>query len=69
MMLNTEQILQMQSFILPYMNDRGNVVAISDKNRDNINIKNESKSYTIKAMLWNRNLKPLCNVESKTVER
>ena len=49
--------------------DRGNVVAISDKNRDNINIKNESKSYTIKAMLWNRNLKPLCNVESKTVER
>lgn len=56
-------------FYVAVYDDRGNVVAISDKNRDNINIKNESKSYTIKAMLWNRNLKPLCNVESKTVER
>ena len=56
-------------FYVAIYDDRGNVVAISDKNRDNINIKNESKSYTIKAMLWNRNLKPLCNVESKTVER
>ena len=56
-------------FYVAVYDDRGNVVAISDKNRDNINIKNESKSYTIKAMLWNINLKPLCNVESKTVER
>ena len=56
-------------FYVAIYDDRGNLVAISDKNRDNINIKNESKSYTIKAMLWNRNLKPLCNVESKTVER
>ena len=56
-------------FYVAVYDDRGNVVAISDKNRDNINIKNESKSYTIKAVLWNRNLKPLCNVESKTVER
>ena len=52
-------------FYVAVYDDRGNVVAISDKNRDNINIKNES----IKVMLWNRNLKPLCNVESKTVER
>ena len=42
-------------FYVAIYDDRGNVVAISDKNRDNINIKNESKNYTIKAMLWNKN--------------
>lgn len=31
MMLNTEQILQMQSFYVAIYDDRGNVVAISDK--------------------------------------
>ena len=57
------------NFYVAVYDERGHEVAIRDKHRDNINIKNESKSYTIKAVLWNRNLKPLCNVESKTVER
>ena len=39
MMLNTEQIYANAKFYVAVYDDRGSVVAISDKNRDNINIK------------------------------